>query len=211
MLSAVISPWRPLRIAGRTLCVVLLAIAAQLAQAQDCAPVPDVIVIRAIAGYSPGYRDMIARLNASGCRTRVYTPAQAAFAARKIEEDLQTGALRRPFVIVGYSLGADAGTVLSHKLTRRGIVVDRLVLVEPTVPTRVDPEVACFNIYESRPRTDWWPMLRGVPVQSTAGTGAITNYDVRLYDPGLAEQTTHLEFPRNTAVRDIVLDQVMLR
>jgi len=168
-------------------------------------------VIRAIAGYSPGYRDMVQRLNASGCRTRIYSPAQAVFAARRIEEDLQTGELQRPFVIVGYSMGADAGTVLSRKLARRGIVVDRLVLVEPTIPTRVDPEVACFNIYESRPKTDWWPMLRGIPVQSTAGTGAITNYDLRLYDPALAEQTTHLEFTRNAVVREIVVDQVMLR
>lgn len=178
-----------------------------LQAAEPGAPCTDVIIIKAVFGYSPGYDEMIEKFHAAGCRTWIYRPATAIIAAREIEQLRQSGQMQGPVVIVGYSMGADVGTVLAKKLAQRGITVDRMVLMEPTIPGKIHSNVGTvLNVYESRPKTDWWPMLRGIPVAQQTGSSRIANYDLRQYNPGLAGAVGHLNLPANQQVQSMVVN-----
>lgn len=169
----------------------------------------DVIVIRAIASYSPGYPEILAQLQAHGYRVRTYIPSTAVMAADDIARDRNSGRTSGELVLFGYSLGADASLTLARKLGERGLVVDRQILLEPTIPPSVPGNVQyCFNLYESRPYRDFIPALRGIGVQRESAHTQLVNYDLRKYQPS-AGRTSHLFILSNAKWRSLLVSQMV--
>jgi hypothetical protein len=170
----------------------------------------EVVVVRAIASYSPGYPEMLAQLQAHGYRVRTYIPSTAILAADEIARDRQSGRSSGELVVFGYSLGADASLTLARKLGERGLTVDRQVLLEPTIPPSVPGNVRyCFNLYESRPYRDFVPALRGIGVQRESANTELVNYDLRKYRPSGSGRTTHLFILHNAHWRSVLVSQMV--
>ena len=170
----------------------------------------EVIVIRAIASYSPGYAEILTQLQAHGYRTRTYIPSTAVMAADEIARDRQSGRTTGELVIFGYSLGADASLTLARRLGERGLTIDRQILLEPTIPPTVPGNVRyCFNLYESRPYRDFVPALRGIRVQRESENTQLVNYDLRKYQPSVTSRTTHLFIRRSAHWRSVLVTQMV--
>lgn len=139
-----------------------------------------VIVIRGIGGYWPGCNQFCESVRQYGEQVVSYTPSGALIRVPEFVSEFQSGKWNH-LRIVGYSRGGDAAVELAHELRAHGIGVERLILVEATSPRYVPDNVLyCFNVYESRPRTDWLPVFRGVQVQAASSATYLINYDVRL-------------------------------
>lgn len=170
----------------------------------------EAIIVRAIGSYSPGFTDILKKVEAKGFQTRIYIPSSAIKAADQIVEDRRAGRTGGPLVIFGYSLGADASLTLSRKLGERGLSVDRQVLVEPTIPPTVPANVRyCFNLYVSRPHRDFVPALRGVAVHRDSPATQLVNYDIRQYQPSQAWKTKHLTILTDAYWRSVLVSQMV--
>jgi pimeloyl-ACP methyl ester carboxylesterase len=132
--------------------------------------------------------------------------------AKNITADREQGAKTGPLVISGHSWGADDAVRLARRLGKNGVLVDGLVLVDPTTPPKIPANVRlCVNFYRSRPSTDWMPWLRGVAVEAESPSTEIVNYDLRASEthPDLAGEINHFTIEANPEVQEMVVAAVL--
>lgn len=82
-----------------------------------------------------------------------------------------------------------------------------MILIEATRRGDVPDNVRyCFNIYESRPRTDWLPIFRGLQVRVVSSATYLINYDVRRNGSGL-NRLHHFNFPSDNQLQALAAYQ----
>ncbi|MEY2540625.1 MAG: hypothetical protein QOI22_227 [Verrucomicrobiota bacterium] len=116
-----------------------------------------------------------------------------------------------PLVLVGHSYGCDDQVRVSRQLNEKGIAVDLLLLVDPTTPGTIPPNVKrCVDIYKSHPGMDALPFFRGIKVQAADPSRTlITNIDLRRTDVGFAtEIIDHFNIAKIPGVQDMVLAEI---
>ena len=172
---------------------------------------PNVIVLRGTAGYFPNLAEFEDRLLDEGvCPTVAYAEAYPAIAERLVG-GRNRGRLDGPVVIVGYSAGANAAISMSRQLGKRGIDVDKLVLLEATSGEKVPANVhSCFNIYKTQPWYSVVPAFGGLPVSSESSATALENYNVREYNDGRFDWENHLTLAANPDIQELMLEEVLV-
>jgi hypothetical protein len=116
-----------------------------------------------------------------------------------------------PLVLVGHSYGCDDQVRVSRQLNEKGIAVDLLLLVDPTTPGSIPPNVKrCVDIYKSHPGTDALPFFRGIKVEAADPSRTlITNIDLRRTDVGFATgMIDHFNIAKVSGVQDMVLAEI---
>ena len=181
----------------------------------SCGPIgsawkPNVFILRGTAGYFPCLCQFENKLLDEGvCPTVVY-PAAYQKVAERIIAGRNTGRLAGPLVIVGYSVGADTALLLSRRLAARGILVDKLVLLEASDATCVPGNVReCFNIYKAQPWSDVVPIFRGTALSAETSETVLVNYNLRDYNDGRYDWDNHLTLSANPFVQDLMIDEIM--
>jgi hypothetical protein len=114
-------------------------------------------------------------------------------------------------VLVGHSYGCDDQVRVSRQLNQQNIPVDLLLLVDPTTPGSIPPNVRrCVDIYKSHPGTDALPFFRGIKVKAVdPSRTSITNIDLRLTDVGFATgMIDHFNIAKIPGVQDMVLAEI---
>ncbi len=151
-----------------------------------CCPQPvcnRVYIIRGAAGWWPAIHTFLARLRRHGYEPEVCHFAGINHAVDRLVERRRCGEEAGPVRIVGYSLGGHGAHNMASQLNDRGIIVDRLLLVEcfsnPTITSNVR---CCFNLYETR-STDGWNIFRGTPVCCESCGTRLVNINVAT-EPG---------------------------
>ena len=132
--------------------------------------------------------------------------------AKKITADREQGVKTGPLVISGHSWGADDAVRLARRLGKNGVPVDGLVLVDPTTPPKIPPNVQlCVNFYRSRPSTDWMPWLRGVAVEAESPSTEIVNVDLRTSEAhsDIGGKVNHFTIEANPEVQELVVSAVL--
>ena len=172
----------------------------------------DVYLLRGLFNiFSLGMDDINESLTAQGFRAGVYSGTSWRRLAGQIA-DRQTELPPQNLVVIsGHSYGADNSIRLARALDERGVVVDALVLVDPTTPPKIPANVRrCVNIYRSQPSTDWMPWLRGVPVEGDEQSTVIINRDLRM--PGentdLSGEVNHFNIEDNPAIQQMVVEEI---
>lgn len=123
----------------------------------------------------------------------------------------QAGRWDGPLVLVGHSYGCDDQVRVSKQLNKNGISVDLLLLVDPTTPGAIPPNVKrCVDIYKSHPGTDALPFFRGIKVKAVDPSRTIiTNIDLRLTDVGFdTRMIDHFNIAKFKGVQDMVLAEI---
>lgn len=169
------------------------------------------VVIRGLAGYWPGCDTFCQRVRRYGEYVQLYaTGIEAGADSANIAGQVRAGYWSH-IRIVGYSFGADAAIEYARDMQRHGVQVERLILIEPTTPGTVPGNVAyCYNVYESRPRTDWVPAFRGVAVQRESWGTRLVNHDVARTRSSLT-RLNHLNFSYDAQVQSIAAYQAGVR
>lgn len=171
---------------------------------------PNVFVLQGTGGYWPCIERFEKSLSDEGICTTVARPEQYPALADDIAQARECGRMRGPIVIVGYSLGAVAAIQLCRHLEDYGIAVDKLVLLESSYDAPLPANVSrCFNIYQSRPKTDWLPAFRGVPVSAESPATQVVNYDLREEEGELCCRGNHFTICTNPYVQDVMVDEIL--
>lgn len=170
-----------------------LAIGCDQSQANDCCggsyesglSEAHVVLIRGLAGYWPAATDLESEFRRQGVRNiKIVHGWNVQRTAQQICAERASGVASGPVIVVGYSLGGNDAVRMATWLKRGGVRIDVLTLIDTPYATVVPDNVDyCFNIYKSRPKTDWMPWFRGRPVSTAGPAGTLVNYDVRYYDP----------------------------
>ncbi len=151
-----------------------------------CCPQPvcnRVYIIRGAAGWWPAIHTFLARLRRHGYEPEVYYFAGVNLAVDRLVERRRSGEEAGPVRIVGYSLGGHGAHNMASQLNDRGVIVDRLLLVECFSNPTLTPNVrCCFNLYETR-STDGWNIFRGTPVYRESPGTRLVNINVAT-EPG---------------------------
>jgi hypothetical protein len=171
---------------------------------------PNVIVLRAMAGYFPCLSNFEEQLLEDGiCPTVAYAGAHQEITERIVAAK-NNGRLQGPLVIVGYSAGADKALVVARRLGECGIEVDKLVLVEPSKQGCVPANVReCLNIYKPQLWTEFVPFFRGCIVTAENPSTQLLNYNVRDYNDGRYDWDNHFTLTMNPYLRDFMVDEVL--
>jgi len=172
----------------------------------------DVYLLRGLFNiFSLGMDDINESLTAQGFRAGVYSGTSWRSLAGQIA-DRQTELPPQNLVVIsGHSYGADNSIRLARALDERGVVVDALVLVDPTTPPKIPANVRrCVNIYRSQPSTDWMPWLRGVPVEGDEQSTVIINRDLRMSgeNTDLSGEVNHFNIEDNPAIQQMVVEEI---
>lgn len=171
---------------------------------------PNVIIFTSTAGYFPDLGEFEGRLDDEGVFTTVVYPDAHKAIAERLIAARNTGRLQGPVVIVGYSCGADKALVVSRRLGQRGIVVDKLVLVEAHEGGRVPGNVReCLNIFKPQPWCEWCSWYSGCPVLAENPATQLVNYDIREYNDGRYDGDNHFTLTANPYLQDLMLDEIL--
>ena len=171
----------------------------------------DVVVIRGLMGYWPGCERLTTQLRAHGYRPWVYRTAVPLILANQIAARRAHGSMSGSLCIVGYSMGADQAIATAKHLEHMGVRVDRLVLFEPTLPGKIPSNVGyCFNLYESRPLTDWLPVFRGIRVAPVNAATPVVNYDVASESETLAREN-HFTIATQEQAQRLAIGEILRR
>jgi hypothetical protein len=171
---------------------------------------PNVFVMRGIIGYWPFIETFEDALCDEGLCPTIAFAEQYHELADDIAEGTESGQLKGPLVIVGYSVGANGAIHLCRRLEERNITVDKLVLLETSYDEEIPANVrSCFNIYKSQPLTDWFPIFRGIPLEAESGGTELVNYDLRCEAPEICCWDNHLTMCMNRRIHDLMIDEVL--
>lgn len=128
-----------------------------------------------------------------------------------VTNEHRSGRWYGPLVLVGHSYGCDDQVRVSRHLNANGISVDLLLLVDPTTPGTIPPNVKrCVDIYKSHPGTDALPFFRGIKVtaEDPARTH-ITNIDLRRTEVGFSTRSIdHFNIAKFVGVQNMVLEEI---
>lgn len=131
--------------------------------------------------------------------------------AKYITTEYQAGRLNEPLVLVGHSIGADDQVRVARALKVANVPVDLLLLIDPTVPPHIPPNVIrCVNLYKSHPLSDPLPAFRGVRViADDPAKTQVENVNLRRtpvdFDIG---QINHFNIAKMEGVQNMVLKEI---
>lgn len=131
--------------------------------------------------------------------------------AKYIRGEYEAGRLNEPLVLVGHSIGADDQVRVARALNAGNVPVDLLLLIDPTVPPHIPPNVIrCVNLYKSHPVTDPVPAFRGVRViADDPNRTLVENVNLRRtpvdFDVG---PINHFNIAKIAGVQDMVLKEI---
>jgi hypothetical protein len=127
----------------------------------------------------------------------------------KVEHDADRWT--EPLVLVGHSIGADDQVRVARALSQAKVRVDLLLLIDPTVPPHIPPNVIrCVNLYKSHPVTDPVPAFRGVRViAEDPSRTAVENVNLRRTDVGFDTSViNHFNIAKIRGLQDMVLAEI---
>jgi len=162
--------------------------------------------------FSLGMDDIGENLQKKGLKAGVYAGPSWRSLAGQIVEIRAQAEQDALLVISGPSYGADDAIRLARALNQHGVVVDALVLVDPTTPPKIPVNVRrCINIYRSQPATDWMPWLRGVPVEGENQSTLVINRDLRTsgQHEDLLEDVNHFNIEDIPAIQEMVVEEIV--
>jgi hypothetical protein len=135
--------------------------------------------------WSQGIDSLAEELREQGVDARVFRAAQWHEVAEAIDQaNIPAG---EPFVLIGFSYGADDAIEISRVLRRP---VDLLIAIDPVTPPSVPGNVKlCYDFYETNGVWDVFPWLRGIPLKAEE-PGELVNVDLRAERRDLVEEAT---------------------
>ena len=128
-----------------------------------------------------------------------------------VRTEHKAGRWSGPLILVGHSLGADDQIRVAKRLNEWNVPVDLLILIDPTVPGSVPPNVThCVNIFKSHPGLDTVPAFRGIQVRSVDPSRTLTeNINLRTakveFDTRLIN---HFNITKIEGVQNMVLAEI---
>jgi pimeloyl-ACP methyl ester carboxylesterase len=162
--------------------------------------------------FSLGMDDIGENLQKKGLKAGVYAGPSWRSLAGQIVDIRGQAEQDTLLVISGHSYGADDSIRLARALNEHDVVVDALVLVDPTTPPKIPANVRrCINIYRSQPATDWMPWLRGVPVEGENQSTLVINRDLRTsgQHEDLLEDVNHFNIEDIPAIQEMVVEEIV--
>ncbi|MCX8132764.1 MAG: hypothetical protein N3D18_02225 [Roseococcus sp.] len=132
------------------------------------------LLLRGIANLSTGMDELAERLAKAGYLAEVHNHLAAHELAERCLAEERAGRLRRPFAVIGHSLGADAALALAGALGAAGVETDLVVTFDPVWTGMVPPGPRrVLNVFQG---ADVW----GRPLSPAPGfTGRLDNVDLR--------------------------------
>lgn len=165
----------------------------------------NVYLIRGFLGvFSLGMDKLNRQLRAEGIPTKI----MGHLSWSSVVDEIVAEAARRPkgrfpLVIVGHSFGANAALMLAYKLGEKGVPVDLVVTVDPTVSRPVTSSVKRYlNIYQSGNGLGEALDAKGVNPKAVDNDNARTN--AALNRPGI----THFTMDENDLVQRQILTAI---
>jgi pimeloyl-ACP methyl ester carboxylesterase len=128
-----------------------------------------------------------------------------------VKREHDAGRWSGPLILVGHSIGADDQIRVAKRLNEWDVPVDLLILIDPTVPGTIPPNVRhCVNIYKSHPGLDTIPAFRGVRVRSADAERTLTeNINLRTTRVGFdTRPINHFNIAKIKGVQDMVLAEI---
>jgi pimeloyl-ACP methyl ester carboxylesterase len=128
-----------------------------------------------------------------------------------VRTENEAGRWSGPLILVGHSIGADDQVRVAKRLNQGDIPVDLLILIDPTVPPVIPPNVKhCVNIFKSHPGLDTLPAFRGIKVRAADPKRTqVENTNLRTTKVGFnTEVINHFNIAKIKGVQDMVLDEI---
>jgi hypothetical protein len=166
-----------------------------------------VILATGTAGYWPDVGTYSVMLESAGISRRVMAPCQRLQTSRWIIQSYESGELREPIVLTGYSQGSGECVRLARRLQSAGIPVTSLLMLEAGGDFEIPGNVRkCLNLYTSNPVTDGIPLLRGLAVHAESPATHLINWDARRFSPDHSELRgqRHLALGNSITARQIL-------
>jgi pimeloyl-ACP methyl ester carboxylesterase len=116
-----------------------------------------------------------------------------------------------PLILVGHSIGSDDQIRVAQRLNEGNVPVDLLILIDPTVPPIIPPNVRhCVNIYKSHPGLDTVPAFRGIKVRAADPTRTLVeNINLRTTNVEFDTRViNHFNIAKIKGVQDMVLAEI---
>ena len=128
-----------------------------------------------------------------------------------IRTEHEAGRWSGPLILVGHSIGADDQVRVAKRLNQGNVPVDLLILIDPTVPPVIPPNVNhCVNIFKSHPGLDTVPAFRGIKVSAADPTRTLVeNINLRTTKVGFDTRViNHFNIAKIEGVQDMVLAEI---
>ena len=128
-----------------------------------------------------------------------------------VRTEHEAGRWSGPLILVGHSIGADDQVRVAKRLNQGNVPVDLLILIDPTVPPIIPPNVRhCVNIFKSHPGLDTVPAFRGIKVRAAnPARTLIENINLRTIKVEFDTRViNHFNIARIKGVQDMVLAEI---
>jgi len=128
-----------------------------------------------------------------------------------VRTEHEAGRWSGPLILVGHSIGADDQVRVAKRLNQENVPVDLLILIDPTVPPVIPPNVRhCVNIFKSHPGLDTIPAFRGIKVRAAdPARTLIENTNLRRTKVEFDTRViNHFNIAKIKGVQDMVLAEI---
>ena len=128
-----------------------------------------------------------------------------------VRTEHEAGRWSGPLILVGHSIGADDQVRVAKRLNQENVPVDLLILIDPTVPPVIPPNVRhCVNIFKSHPGLDTIPAFRGIKVRAAdPARTLVENTNLRRTKVEFDTRViNHFNIAKIKGVQDMVLTEI---
>lgn len=128
-----------------------------------------------------------------------------------VTTEYEAGRWSGPLILVGHSIGSDDQIRVAKRLNRANVPVDLLILIDPTVPPVIPPNVRhCVNIFKSHPGLDTVPAFRGIKVRAAdPARTLVENINLRTTKVEFDTRViNHFNIAKIKGVQDMVLAEI---
>jgi surfactin synthase thioesterase subunit len=128
-----------------------------------------------------------------------------------VRTEHEAGRWSGPLILVGHSIGSDDQIRVAKRLNRANVPVDLLILIDPTVPPVIPPNVRhCVNIFKSHPGLDTVPAFRGIKVRAAdPARTLVENINLRTTKVEFDTRViNHFNIAKIKGVQDMVLAEI---
>jgi hypothetical protein len=128
-----------------------------------------------------------------------------------VTTEYEAGRWSGPLILVGHSIGSDDQIRVAKRLNRANVPIDLLILIDPTVPPVIPPNVRhCVNIFKSHPGLDTVPAFRGIKVRAAdPARTLVENINLRTTKVEFDTRViNHFNIAKIKGVQDMVLAEI---